>query len=64
MSGVKKGLFTFSPLMTCTRQQFAVLVFAHLLSSFFDHTAQLITPRQIFIFGKLFLLYHLQHFVH
>jgi hypothetical protein len=39
-------LFAFSSLMTCTGQQLFVFMFSHFFSSFFDNTAQKITPYQ------------------
>ena len=53
-------LFTFSPLMPCTGQQFSVLMFAHFLSAFFYDTSQKITPhqkKQNYAKFELFLFY-------
>ena len=41
------ALFPFAPLMPCASQQFAVLVFAHLLSSLFDNATQPITSHVV-----------------
>jgi hypothetical protein len=39
-------LFAFSSLMPRAGQQFAVFMFSHLFTSFFDYAAQQITPNQ------------------
>lgn len=46
----KVSLFTLSSLMPRTGQQLAVLMLAHLFSSFLDHAAQQITPIHILVF--------------
>jgi hypothetical protein len=52
--------------MPRTGQQLAMLVLAHLFSSFFDHAAQQITPilHKIVQSNKLVLLYHRRLLVH
>jgi hypothetical protein len=50
-------LFTFPSLMACTGQQLFMLVLSHLFSSFFNNTAQPITPPAF----QLILLFVISH---
>lgn len=49
-------LFTFPSLMACTGQQLFMLVLSHFFSSFFNNTAQPITPPAIQLFYCLLSL--------